>query len=147
MIRCRIFKTVSGIVRPVQARMSVTDWHMLPRVPCSVAQSCLTLCDSMDCRPPGSSVHGDSPGKDTGVACYALIQGIFPTQRLKPGLLRCRWILYQLSHQGSLHVTIDAIKGQMYSSGSSVRIARRGERAVLLQHSNFVTLAIYAGGS
>ena len=30
---------------------------------CLVAQSCLTLCDPMDCSPPGSSVHGDSPGK------------------------------------------------------------------------------------
>ena len=58
--------------------MSVTDWHMLPRVPCSVAQSCLTLCDSMDCRPPGSSVHGDSPGKDTGVGCHAVLWGGLP---------------------------------------------------------------------
>ena len=31
-------------------------------------QSCPTLCKSMDCSPPGSSVHGDSPGKSTGVA-------------------------------------------------------------------------------
>ena len=120
MIRCRIFKTVPGIVRPMQARMLVTDWHMLPCVPCLVTQLCLTLCDPMDCSPPGSSVHGDSPGKDTGVGCHALIQGIFPTQGLNPGLLPCRWILYQLSHQGSLHVAIDIIKGQMYNSGSSV---------------------------
>ena len=32
--------------------------------------------------PPGSSVHGDSPGKNTGVGCHALLQGIFPTQGL-----------------------------------------------------------------
>ena len=43
-------------------------------------QSCLTLCDPRDCSPPGSSVHGDSPDKNTGVGCYALLQGIFPTQ-------------------------------------------------------------------
>ena len=42
-------------------------------------QSCLTLCDSMDCSPPGSSVHGDSLGKNTGVGCQALLQGIFLT--------------------------------------------------------------------
>ena len=30
-----------------------------------------------DCSPPGSSVHGDSPGKNTGVGCHALPQGIF----------------------------------------------------------------------
>ena len=40
-----------------------------------VAQSCLTLCDPMDCSPPGSSVHGDFPGKNTGVGCHALLQG------------------------------------------------------------------------
>ena len=68
---------------------------------CLVAQSCLTLCDPRDCSPPGSSVHMDSPRKDTGVGCHALHQGIFPTQGSNRGLLHCRWILYQLSHQGS----------------------------------------------
>ena len=34
---------------------------------CLFAQSRLTLCDPMDYSPPGSSVHGDSPGKNTGV--------------------------------------------------------------------------------
>ena len=47
---------------------------------CLVIQSCLTLCDPMDCSPPGSSIHGESPGKNTGVSCQALLQGIFPTQ-------------------------------------------------------------------
>ena len=36
-------------------------------------------CDPMDYSPPGSSVHGDSPGKNTRVGCHALLQGIFPT--------------------------------------------------------------------
>ena len=39
------------------------------------AQSCLTLCNPMDCSLPGSSVHGDSPGKNTGVDCHSLLQG------------------------------------------------------------------------
>ena len=43
-------------------------------------QSCPTLCDPMDRSPPGSSVYGDSPGKNTGVGCHALLQGTFPTQ-------------------------------------------------------------------
>ena len=51
-------------------------------------QSCPTLCDPMDCSLPGSSVHGDSPSKNTGVGCHALLQGIFPTQGSNPGLLR-----------------------------------------------------------
>ena len=70
-------------------------------VMCLVAQSCLTHRDPVDCSPPGSSVHGDSPGKNTGVGCHALLQGIFPTQGSNPGLLHCRWILYHLSHQGN----------------------------------------------
>ena len=41
-------------------------------------------CDPMDCSPPGSSVHGDSPGKNTGVDCHALLQGIFPSPGIKP---------------------------------------------------------------
>ena len=44
----------------------------------------------------------DSPGKNTGVGCYFLLQGIFPTQGSNPGLLHCRHMLYPLSHQGSL---------------------------------------------
>ena len=60
-----------------------------------------TLCDPMDYSPPGSSVHEDSPGKSTGVGSHFLLQGIFPTPVLNPGLLHCKWILYHLSHQGS----------------------------------------------
>jgi len=43
---------------------------------CLVTQSCQILCDPMDCSPPGSSVCGDSPGKNTGVGFHALLQGI-----------------------------------------------------------------------
>ena len=68
---------------------------------CLVTQSCLTLCDPMDCSPPGSSVHGNSLGKKKGVGCHAFLQGIFPIQGLNPGLPHCRQILYHLSHQGS----------------------------------------------
>ena len=56
---------------------------------CLVAQLCLTLCDPVDCSLPGSSVHGDSPGKNTGVGCHGLLQGIFLTQGLNPCLLHC----------------------------------------------------------
>ena len=53
--------------------------------------------------PPGSSVCEDSPGKNTGVCCHALLQEIFPTQESNPGLPHCRQILCHLSHQGSLY--------------------------------------------
>ena len=68
---------------------------------CLVAQSCPTLCDLMGCNPPGFSVHGDSPGRNTGVGCHALLQGICQTQESKPGLPHCRWILHYLSQQES----------------------------------------------
>ena len=42
---------------------------------CLIAQSCLTLCDPLDCSLPGSSVHGDSPGKNTGVGCMPSSRG------------------------------------------------------------------------
>ena len=68
---------------------------------CLVAPSCLTLCDLMDCSLPCSSIHGDSPCKNTGVGCHAPLQRIFLTQGSNPGLTHCRWILYHLSHQRS----------------------------------------------
>ena len=43
----------------------------------------------------------NSPGQITGVGSLSLLQGIFPTQGLNPGLPHCRRILYQLSHKGS----------------------------------------------
>ena len=50
----------------------------------------------------------DSPGKNTGVGCHTLLQGIFPTQESNPGLSHCRQILYHLSHQVSMY--LQAIK-------------------------------------
>ena len=44
----------------------------------------------------------DFPGKDTGVGCHFLFQGIFPTQGSNLGLPHCRQIFYQLSYKGSL---------------------------------------------
>ena len=60
---------------------SAVSWYSPTVMLCLVAQSCLTLCDLMDCSWLGSSVHGDSPGKNTGVGSHCLLQGIFPTQR------------------------------------------------------------------
>ena len=67
-----------------------------------VTQSCLTLCDPMDCSLAGSSIHSqDFPGKSTGVGCQFLLQGIFLPRNLT-------WVsrivgrrFYHLSYQGS----------------------------------------------
>ena len=69
---------------------------------CLAPQSCPTLCSPMDCSPPGSSVHGDSPGKNTGVGCHALLQAIFPTQGSNPGLPNCRQIIIWASRELSI---------------------------------------------
>ena len=55
----------------------------------------------MDCSLPGPFVHRDSPGQNTGVGSYSLLQEIVPTQGSNPDLPHCRQILYHLSHQGS----------------------------------------------
>ena len=78
-----------------------------------VTQLCLTLCDSMDCSSPGSSIHGILQAKILEwVACSSpgdLLQGIFPTQGLNPSLQHCRQILYCLSSLGSSNTT-DGLK-------------------------------------
>ena len=63
---------------------------------CLVTQSCPTVCNPMDYNPCGSSVLGDSQGKNTIVGCHALLQGIFQTQGSNWGLWHCRQIPYQL---------------------------------------------------
>ena len=65
-----------------------------------VAQSCLTL-RPRGLQPTRLLCPWDFPGKDTGVGCHFLLQGIFPTQGSNPGLLYCRQILYQLSYKGN----------------------------------------------
>ena len=79
----------------------IDDIWQLVLMCCLVSQLCLTLCNTMDCSPPGSSVHGDSSGKNTRVSCHALLQEFFPTQGSKPGFLHCGWILHHLNHHGS----------------------------------------------
>ena len=74
----------------------------------------LQLFRASGCSPPGSSVHGDSPGKNARVGCHALLQGIFLIQGSNPSLLHCRRILYQLSYWGSPR--------------SRVNLAKRGEQ-------------------
>ena len=55
--------------------------------------------ESDSLRPHGLYRPWNSPGQNTRVGSLSLLQGIFPTQGSNPGLLHCRWILYQLSHR------------------------------------------------
>ena len=87
-----------NIVREVhEVNHMQNSWSMLNAV-----FSHVQLFDLL--RPHGPQSAGllcpwDSPGKNVGVGCHALLQGISPTQALHPGLLHCRQILYCLSHQ------------------------------------------------
>ena len=103
---------------------------------CLVAQSCLTLCDPIDCTLPGSSVHGDSPSKNTGVGCPALFWGIFQTQGLNTGLLHYRWILYQLSYQGSPYVAIVLRKIIFWKETRKIKAKPTFHPFVLVSHRN-----------
>ena len=60
----------------------------------------------------------DFPGKSTGVGCRFLLQRIFPTQELNPGLLHCRQILYQLSYEGNAYY-VPSNNGEIKSPGGS----------------------------
>ena len=55
-------------------------------------------------QPHGLYSPWNSPGQNTWVGRLSLLQGIFPAQGLIPAFLHCRWILYQLSHKGSLRI-------------------------------------------
>ena len=63
-------------------------WH--------VSESRSVVSNSL--QPHGLYSPWNFPGQNTGVNSLSLLQGIFPNQGSNPGLLHCRWILYQLSH-------------------------------------------------
>ena len=79
------------------------------------SESHSVMSDSL--RPHGLYSPWNSPGQNIGVGSLSLLQGIFPTQGSHPGLPHCRWILYQLSHQG--HSRILEWIAYPFSSGSS----------------------------
>ena len=79
------------------------------------SESCLVMSDSL--QPHGLYSPWNSPAQNTGVGNLSLLQGIFPSQGSNPGLLHCRWILYQLSHKGNPR-TLEWV-AYPFSSGSS----------------------------
>ena len=82
---------------------AITAWLVgcTPYNMCLVAQSCPTLCNPVDCSPPGSSIHEDSPGQNTELGSLSLLQGIFPTPGIEPLSPALQADSYHLSHQGS----------------------------------------------
>ena len=84
------------------------------KMKCNLTKLNLQRSESVSCSimPNSLQLHGlqparllcpwNFPGKNTGVSCHSLFQGIFPTQGLNLCLLHCRHVLYHLNHQGSL---------------------------------------------
>ena len=85
---------------------------------CLIAQSCPTLCDPINYSPPGSSVHWDSPGKNIGVGCHALLWGSFPPRNQTE--VSCIAVTLLLSYLGS-PTNHDGTANQNYLT--SVRMA------------------------
>ena len=79
-------------------------FSIIVSVSCSLAKLFVTLW-TIACQ---AFCLWDFSVKNTGVGCLSLLQGIFLTQALNPGLLHCRQILYHLSHQGSQEMQVSA---------------------------------------
>ena len=108
------------IFNPSDFILLMTVWVLsdMSSLMCIVrAQLCPTLCHPMDCSLASPLCPWDFPGKNTGVGCHFLLQGIFLTRGSNPCLLHCRWILYcwaihwgnhhwYLTMKGNIHVNI-----------------------------------------
>ena len=101
--------------------------------------------DLMDCSLPGSSVHEILQARINGVGCHFLLQGIFPTQELNPGLLHCRQIFSQLSYKGNPHNALDSgytivNKREFYPSrhSSLTMDDKKTSKAILLNYICYV---------
>ena len=91
----------SGYKWSIYSVPAVGYFFFLIMISSEVAQSCPTLCNPHGLEPTRLLCPWDFPGKGTRAGCHFLLQEIFPTQGLNPGLLHCRQTLYHLSHQGS----------------------------------------------
>ena len=92
----------------------------------SESESHLVVSGSL--RPHGLYSPWNSPGQNTGMRSHFLLQEIFPTQGLSPGLLHCRQILYQLSHQGNQQMLVKLLQLAIMRTSYHPQV-RRGEGA------------------
>ena len=99
-----------------------------PASPALQADSLLSYQGSPKCR-----LHPwNSPGQNTEVGSLSLLQGIFPTQGLNPGLPHCRRILYQLSHQGPKNTGVGSLSllQQIFLTQESNQSLLHGKRVL-----------------
>ena len=72
--------TLHGDSHTTEAQHTLHEKHLLRILSVCVGSAVSDSCDPVDCSLPGSSVHGDCPGKNTEVSCHFLLQGIFQPQ-------------------------------------------------------------------
>ena len=99
-----------------------------------VAQSCLSLCDCMDCSPPGSSVHWILQVRTLEWVAISFSRGIFPTQGSNLGLLHCKQMLYPLNHQGSPMRHLEVVKFTIRQCNDGRWVSREGGMSGLINH-------------
>ena len=104
------------------------DWTQVAWgcVKVKVSQLCPTLSDPMD-----STVYGILQARLLEWVSHSLLQGIFPTQGLNPGLPHCRRILYQLSHKGSLSICGETLNQVLHVKSADVSEGRFTVKAIL----------------
>ena len=102
-----LFSLTPIISRGLQRDHMATSQLLIPLfilLVCVVAQSCLTLCNPMDCGPPGSSVHGIFSRQEYWSGLPFPSPGDLPDPGIEPSLLNYRQFIYHLSHQGWLFI-------------------------------------------
>ena len=77
-------------------------------------------------RPQGLYSPWNSPDQNTGEGSLSILQGIFPTHGSNPGLPHCRWVLYQLSYQGSPEGERGEWKNLLKTQHSKTKITASG---------------------
>ena len=85
-------------------------------------------------QPPRLPRPWDSPGKNTGVGCHFLLQGVFPTQGSNPGLPHCRGLLYRLNHQGSPVKSLLGRKEYVWIGTEAVSVQSRALEVVWITY-------------
>ena len=110
----------------MELRWVPTEWEKVRSVSCTIVSDSL---QSHGLQPTRVLCPWDSPGKNSGVGCHVLLQGIFPIQGLNLGLPHWRQILYCLSYKGSpdwIRVDPNPMTGVLVMNGKFEHWHRKG---------------------
>ena len=113
-----------------------SGFSLLWCVPCSATQSCPTLCDPVDCNPPGSFVHGILQAKI--LEWVALFQGIFLTQGLNQHLLHWQVEFFTTSANWEAHCMHVAIKKKSRAVCGAYRGSSKLVRSSSMLYKNYL---------